>query len=497
MKIKIKLSVLLLFSLILTNCAKDDEQKLSSENQILSFKIIENENEYSGVINQSNKTINIMVSDLDLSNPITPKIEISENASISPSDRISQNFSDSVEYTVTAENGNEVIYSVRVGSSDNEITSFSITPIDTTYSGVINHVDKTILIEAQGLELNNTLIPNIEYSPNASISPSSSQEQDFSENIEYTVTAHNGEQATYNVITNNTPLSNEKKILSFQLIIDDEIFEGVINHATRTIEVETNKNPNNISPIITISNGALISPDITEPQNFEDIVEYTITAENQTSNVYRIKTKVFSFFTMNVANSTNDIATKYYSNAIPIVKASFVDLTIPDSKLILENDQNSYELTFSDYYSSTYNDILLTSFKIEFPQNIVTASNYKLKYKVGDIVKCVSNFEIDVLAENVPEITSINQTSFSFMDTLILVGNDLVPGLRVLAHNGTIYQYNQSYVSVNPDATQLTFPIHINSYMFPSVVGQSSPHPTPIIIYYNQRYGEGVVVDFN
>lgn len=494
---RIKASLIILFSLLLINCSKDDEPKLSSENEIIAFKITGNGEEFNGGINQSTKTITVTTSDLDLSNSITPIIEISNNASISPSASTPQNFSQNVQYTVTAENGNEAIYNVIVNSSDNKITSFSITPNETTFSGVINESNKTITIETIGLELNSTLIPEIDFSQNATISPSSSSEQDFSQNIEYIVTAQNGEQATYAVITNNTPLSDEKKILSFQLNIDSEIFDGIIDHSALTIDIDTYKNPTNISPTILISDGAIISPNSSEPQNFTNDIQYTVTAANQSSNIYTVKTKWISFNTINSANNTSNIATKYYSNATPYVRTSNVDLSLPNSKIILENDINSYELNFSNYNSQVSNGTLLTFFQIEFPTNIVTANNYKLKYTVDNQIESISNFEVDILSENIPDIISSNQTNYSYNDTLILTGQNLVPGIRIAAHNVLIYQYNSSFVSTNSDGTELTLPLDVNQNMFPSWVGQPSPYPTPVIIYFNGRYGETIVVDFN
>ncbi len=493
---KIKAFILSLLSLLLINCSKDDESKLSSENKIISFKIVENGEEFNGVINQSTKTINITISDFDLPNSITPIIEISNDATISPSASTSQNFNQNVKYTVTAENGNEAVYNVIVNSSNNRITSFSITPNETTFFGVINDSNNTITIETIGLELNSTLIPEIEFSKNATISPNPLAEQDFSEDIEYTLTAQNGEQATYTVITNNTPLF-EKKILSFQLNIEGEIFEGVIDHSALTIDIDTYKNPTNISPTILISEGATISPDSSEPQNFTNDIEYTVTAEDQSSNTYKVRTKWISFNSINSANNTIDLATKYYRNATPYIRTTNIDLTLPNSKIILENDMNSYELNYSNYNSRTNNNNLYTFFQIEFPPNVVTANNYKLKYMLDNKVKAISYFEIDILSENLPHIISSNQTNYSFNDTLILTGQNLVPGIRIAAHNVSIYQYNTSFLSVNSDRTELTLPLNVNHNMFPSWVGELSPYPTPVIIYYNDRYGESIIVDFN
>ena len=217
----------------------------------------------------------------------------------------------------------------------------------------------------------------------------------------------------------------------------------------------------------------------------------------KSSNIYTVRTKWISFNTINSANNTSDIATKYYSNATPYIRTTNIDLTLPNSKIILENEMNSYELNFSNYNSQVSNDILYTSFQIEFPASVITANNYKLKYTVDNQVKSISNFEVDILSENLPDIISSNQTNYSFNDTLILTGQNLVTGIRIAAHNVLIYQYNESFVSINSEGTELTLPLDVNQNMFPSWVEQPSPYPTPEIIYYNGRYGETIVVDFN
>ena len=382
-------------------------------------------------------------------------------------------------------------------SSENKILSFKITSNGDAFNGVINEQSKTITLTTVALETNSTLVPEISISQNATISPNPSSAQDFSQNITYVVTAENGEQTTYTVITNNTPIASEKKILSFQLNIDDEVFDGVINHASLTIEIETDKNPSYVSPIIMISDGATISPNSSEPQNFNSDIQYTVTAEDETSNVYTVMTKWISFNSVNSAISTSDIATRYYSNATPYVRTTYVDLSIPNSNIILENDANSYEIEPYNYTTYENNDLLNTSFQFEFPTDIVTAIDYKLKYIVDGQVKSVSPFNLDVLSENAPEIISSNQTNYSYNDTLILTGNNLLPGLRIVAHNGLIYQFNESSVSVNDDGTELTLLLDTNINMFPSWVGGTSPSETPLIMYYNARNGQTLVVDFN
>ncbi|WP_223032988.1 DUF5018 domain-containing protein [Hanstruepera marina] len=486
--------LLLLLSSIFFNCSKDAEPNLNSENKITSFIINGNDEEFVGIINHTTKTIGITTNNLDLSSPITPIIEISKNATISPSATNPQLFNNVVRYTVTAENGDKATYSVTVISSDNKITSFSIKPNDIIFQGEIDHQNRVITIESTGLELNNLLIPEIEISPNATINPSPLTQRDFSLDLEYTVTAQNGNDATYTVITNNTALSGEKQILSFQFDINGDIFEGVINHSNLTIDIETYHNPSNISPTITISDGATISPNNEEPQDFTEDVQYVVTAANQSTNTYTVRTKWVRFYSINSAHNTSNLFTRYYYNATPKVRTRNVDLTVPNSKIILENNQNSYDLNHYNYYTfMTSNNDLDTSFFIEFPQDIVSSTDYKLKYIVDNEVISISDFEIDILVENAPDIISSNQTSYNFNDTLILTGNNLVPGLRIAAHNITIYQYDENYVSVNSNGTELTFPLNVNQSMFPP----SSPYPTHVIIFYNLRYGETIILDFN
>ncbi|WP_452602881.1 DUF5018 domain-containing protein [Pontimicrobium sp. MEBiC06410] len=384
-------------------------------------------------------------------------------------------------------------------SSENKVISFTIKPNDINYAGVINEQNKTIEIETVGLEVNSNIVPQIVFSAKATISPDPTSIQDFSQPVIYTVTAENGDEAVYTVTTNNTEIavpSNEKKILSFQLSNNGNTFDGVINHDALTIDIEVyGDTAQLLVPTITVSENATFSPGVDDAQNYLEDVEYTVTAEDGTFNIYTVRTKVLLITTVNSVSSTSDFSTAYYSNAKPYVRTQNVDLTLPNSKIILANATNSYELSYSNYSFTTFEDDIFTNFQIEFPNNIVTASDYTLKYVVDDVIKTETIELIDVLAENVPVITSSNQSSYNFGDTLILTGTNLVPGIRIAAHNGSIYAYNESSsspVSVNSEGTMLTFQMNVNSGMFPS-----GTYQTPIFINYNGRYGDSITVEFD
>lgn len=488
---KITLIILTIFTTLIS-CSKDDNPgpQPSSENKILTFNIIDGNNTFNGIINQNTKSITVTTNGLDLSIPLTPSITISENATISPSLTSSQVFNQPVEYTVTAENGDSETYTVSVVSSDSRILSFSITPFDTAIQGDINETNKTISIETVGLESNSILIPNIEISPNATITPSASIQQDFSQPIDYTVTAQDGSQSTYTVTTNNTSFSSEKKILTFNFNIDGELFEGDIDHNTLEIRISTYKDITSIIPEVTISENATITPASDIAQDFSQDIQYVVTAQDQTSNTYTVKT---------FQHVINNFVQKSYIRAFSRCTIYLTNENdINNAELYLENDSNSYQLNINDLITQFNPNLQMYGnyFSFEFTENIVTATNYKLRLKINGITIAESFQNIDVLAENAPHILSANQTLYNLNDTLILTGVNLLPQLRILAPNGSIYQINDSYLSVNPEATELNFPMTNHDQLFPSYFGDDSPRATRVDIYYNDRYADYIILDF-
>lgn len=379
----------------------------------------------------------------------------------------------------------------KILSSENKIISFNISLEGQTFVGQINDLTKKINLETTGLELNRSIVPKIEISSNSTISPATSKAQDFNNEVRYSVKAQNGEVANYVIVVNNTELlSNDKKILDFSFERDNNVYGGVINHDELTINVETSVGVNNLVPSITISEGATISPSADQAQNFHLPVTYTVTAEDGTSNEYVMTPRICEF---------SPRFYNFYSNANPIIGGYNIDLTVDGSTLVLENEENSYTLSYSDYNVSPSDWIVGVSgnFRIHFPDNIKSNSNYKLRYKVNDEIKAESNRNVDILAENLPVIDSTNQNIYKRNDVLILYGSNLVTGLLVDAYNGTDYIYNNRNISINTELTELTFPMTINPGMFPTSAGGSEKYPTRILIYYQGREGDEITVDFH
>lgn len=370
-------------------------------------------------------------------------------------------------------------------SSENKILEFKITSKKgNVYIAKIDNIAKTITLNTKGIEMENQMFPQIQISENATITPDKTV-QDFNQQIKYTVTAENGEKAIYTVIVNNTILSNEKKILEFKFKIDNEIFTGIVDQTSLTINITTYKDISNISPEITISQFATISPNqIT--QDLNNSLTYTVTAENGTSNIYKVQV---------IKSAITLILKKCYIRAVSFGQVTNIDLVSnPNYKLYLENDKNSYLLNYFDAQTYINSSGINTTFNFRFDEKILTANNYKLKIKLDGEIKSETNLTIDVLAEDAPKILSANQTSYKPYDTLILTGINLIPGVSISA-NGTIYNLTDSYVTLNAEKTTLKY--YMNAHqMFPSYTAEQSPRSTWVSIYYNGRYGDSILLDF-
>jgi pectate lyase len=132
-----------------------------------------------------------------ISNVVPDSIGLSAFASISPSAQTTRDFSQPISYTVTAENLSTKIYTVSTTvaaiSAENQILSFQING----KSGAIDHTASTISIKvASGTDLTK-IVPELSVSMAATISPKSGDTVNFTNPVNYTVTAQNGSVKTY------------------------------------------------------------------------------------------------------------------------------------------------------------------------------------------------------------------------------------------------------------------------------------------------------------
>lgn len=154
-------------------------------------------------------------------------------------------------------------------------------------TGVINEGMRTIHCVLPPNVSNKSVNPIIKCSPGAIISPSSGQNQDFSNGyIEYTVTAEDGVTTRKYRVTVESGKNNIAEITSFKIgnvnaTIVQDTGAGV---GKITAEVEKSVDLKKIKPVIVASDGAIVSPQSEEEKDFSKSettpVEYTVKSED-------------------------------------------------------------------------------------------------------------------------------------------------------------------------------------------------------------------------
>ncbi|WP_132434878.1 DUF5018 domain-containing protein, partial [Natronoflexus pectinivorans] len=262
----------------------------NSEKSILSFTI-EGQIEETLINEETFEIIVFMPYGTDLSN-LSPAIEISEGASVNPESGSSVDFSEvPVIFTVTAQNEDTQDYSVIINTTSDDdlrIVGFNIT--DQVEETLIDHDESTIHVTMPtGHDLTD-LAPKISLAGNTTVDPESEVSVDFSMgSIEYTVkTIDESEQKVYTVTVENL-LRDGNQISEFT--VPDQIGETVIDDEENTILVimPTGEDISEVTPDISISEGASIVPSIGEAVDFSGgPVTFTVTAENGQTRVYEV-----------------------------------------------------------------------------------------------------------------------------------------------------------------------------------------------------------------
>ncbi|MEE1964612.1 leucine-rich repeat domain-containing protein [Allomuricauda taeanensis] len=219
-------------------------------------------------------------SDVDLSK-LAPVIEHT-GVAVDPDSGAEQDFTDPVEYTVTAENGATKTYTVTIEKglkSTNSITSFKVNGNEATIDG-----DAISFTFPAGSDVDLAkLAPVIEHTGLA-VDPDSGEEQNFTNPVEYTVTAENGDTKTYTV-TIEKGLKSSNSITSFKVNGNEATIDG--DAIGFTFPAGSGADLTKLKPEI-VHTGKSIAPDSGVEQNFTNPVEYTVTAENGATKTYTV-----------------------------------------------------------------------------------------------------------------------------------------------------------------------------------------------------------------
>jgi len=258
---------------------------LSPAKEIISFSIPQQVG--NTIINSTNAIISLKVAYGTSLTNLTPTITVSPQATINPATQVARDFTNAVNYVVTAQNASTKTWTVTVTvapfvSSEAEIINF--THASQANSAVINSANATVdlqIYEGTGLT---SLSPNITISTGAGIVPINGTLLNFTNPVVYTVTAADSTKKDWTATITEIPLlSNEAEILTF--VLTEQTGGANINSQDTTINIEVNNQTSlsSLSPVITISNNASINPPSNATLSFDTPVQYTVTAENGTS----------------------------------------------------------------------------------------------------------------------------------------------------------------------------------------------------------------------
>lgn len=192
-----KLTILILILVTISSCTVEDRDlmDLSGNTGIQSFTI----NGIEGTINADNSTISVILpSGTDL-HGLAPEIALADGAVISPASGVSMDFADannnpeSVTYLVTNKDSYQK-YTVNVDVARATITGFKIGSVE----GSIDETKKEIVIWLPTGTDVSALVPVIEYTEGAELSPAAGTSVNFTNPVAFTLN-YLGSTFTYTV----------------------------------------------------------------------------------------------------------------------------------------------------------------------------------------------------------------------------------------------------------------------------------------------------------
>ncbi|WP_406661022.1 PGF-pre-PGF domain-containing protein [Methanolobus sp. ZRKC3] len=269
---------------------------------ITSFKFAGLEQIVFGVVDEGEKKVSLAVPHGTDVTALIPTIDHT-GASISPNTWMPQDFTDPVTYKVKAEDATIQKYIVTVNIAPNPakaITSFEFTGLDPLVTGTIDEGAKAVTITVPYGTNVTALVPAIKHT-GESITPNTGVAQDFTDPLAYTVTAEDASIQEY-IVTVSVAPNTVKAITSFKFTGLEPVVTGVIDEEAKMINLTVPFGTNVTALVPTIAyNGASISPNTGVPQNFTNPINYTVTAEDATTQNYIV--------TVNIAPNTNTIST--------------------------------------------------------------------------------------------------------------------------------------------------------------------------------------------
>lgn len=297
---------------------------------------------------------------------------------------------------------------------------------------------------------------------------------------------------------NGCSLSSENSMVSFQIEINGEIIDARIDQDLNVIAFEAGSfDVSNLTPSITISEGAVVIPATGEPVDFTNPVTYSVTAENGDIREYTVS--------INEAYNINAFTLigprwgdqKVYTRARLYIQTEFLNPELAGVELFLTDGVNRFDLPIIEV--SPYEDYRILYYQIttEIPEATLTNPGYRIVYKLNDL-EITSEISIDVVSENSPKITGVNQASYSPGDTLIITGENLTPFIGVPSY-ANFYLFNPDgniTTELNPEQTEYRLLLEVpSSFAYQAFFFYPGDTRDVIFIGPDQRMGAQVTVN--
>ena len=130
-----------------------------------------------------------------------------------------------------------------------------------------------------------------------------------------------------------TPLlSSEKNILSFTFTVEGTTYSSTISNTTITAQLPEDANLTSLTPTITFSKGATVTPNSGIAQDFSKEVSYTVTAEDKSTKVYKVLVTTEKTPQPNVPIEIGHVPNEYTTNKVGGEVVYFDVNTLPVKK---------------------------------------------------------------------------------------------------------------------------------------------------------------------
>jgi len=381
------LSIAIALIILMFSCKKNDDGPvvvLSTEKKITAFSFEAGDNptinsDVIGTIDESGKSISINVPFGTDITSLNPAISVSSNASLSTSG--SQDFTNPVLYTVTAEDTSTTTYIVSVNvipNNMNQITTYEFRQSDNIdlngdIKSVIDEAESTIVLYVPNNTDVSDLSPNIEISEAATYLPTGAQ--DFTDPIVYSITAEDGTNRDYTISVQPIQITDFVFMASDNTDLDIDISSVIDQQMNQiTLYVPNNTDISDLKANVTTTDKTL--PDHSVSQDFNDSVNYIITAPNESTSSYQVNVlhvRIDSFKFFETFGDRSEIG------------VSTIDQAKNEIEVIVDENRNRFNLPNPEIQLSGSFDVLpLSKPNFNFPSEytLIAPNGVKVDYLV-------------------------------------------------------------------------------------------------------------------